>query len=959
MSIGGIKMAENNLNHEQEARRSAGRSQGRRQAGSDSRVARRQKKKRPLVATVFLRIFQVLGTLVLIGVVTTAFLACYAAVYIRTAVLPNATLELSAFTLNENSVIYYYDENGQAQELETLVGLENQEWVDLEDIPQDLRNAVVAIEDHRFYEHNGVDWYRTAFAFVNMFLGMRNTFGGSTLTQQLIKNLTQYDDVTVTRKISEIFTALDVEKNYSKDDILELYLNVIYLGNGCRGVQAASNYYFGKDVSDLTLAECASLAGITNNPSLYSPNAQLNVTRYKCLECGTYSLTNDEPCDNEKCGAEHYGPAEVWNGREYNKARQELILERMADPEISAEGAYITQEQCEAAQAQTLVFTWDDAYTGDEDQEGTETEENSNVNSWYVDAVISELLDYFVNEQGMSSSAATRMIYSGGLRIYTPFDPSVQAKVDQIYENWDASRYISSTGQELASAITIVDNEYGYVVAMSGDLGEKEVNRGWNNAMATRQPGSSIKPLSVYAPALEMGLITPATVLDDSPVQLLNGNVWPLNLPRGYKGLTTVLEGVYRSVNTIATRTLQMVSLEASYQFLEERFGITSLEPGYYNNAGDWKTDLDYSPLAMGGLTHGVSTFEMAAAFATFPRGGNYTAPTTFLLVEDMDGNVVVDHNPSTTQVIKDTTAYYINSMLNTATTNVSGATATGARIPGQTIAGKTGTSDNSFNYWFAGYTTHYTAAVWSGYPQYDEIVNNQWGNPSVYLWREVMTLVHEGLPQEDFPNPGGQQAYSICMDCGNLAVADMCGADIRGSRIQTFYLFPGDAPTEYCTCHVPVTICTECPVLDENGEETGLYMLAGEHCPEESVKTVYMVDYVRDEVGSSVSVGDEYALMSIYEKLFPTEEERVCTVHDGRPYDPEDFDIFDPETWPTEQEWPGFDPEDETTWPNYEPPVDPSHPVEPSFPVEPSMPVEPTPDVEPEPSPVTTGPGI
>ena len=923
-------MAENNHNYD--AARRGAQPQGRRRAQEGNRGGDRPRKKRSTAATVFLRIFQVLGTLLLIGVVTGAFLSCYAAVYIKTAVLPNATLDLSAYTLNENSVIYYYDDSGQARELTTLVGSQNQEWVDLEDIPDDLKNAVVAIEDRRFYQHNGVDWYRTAGAFVNMFLGMRNTFGGSTITQQLIKNLTQYDDVTVTRKISEIFTALYVEDHYSKDDILELYLNVIFLGNGCYGVQAASEFYFGKPVSELTLAECASLAGITNNPSLYSPNAQLNVTRYPCLECGTYSLTNDEPCSY--CGAENYGPAEIWTGREYNKARQELILQQMSDPEISENGAYITQAEYEAAVAQPLVFTWDDAYTGDAvvNEDGTpvvEEEDNSNINSWYVDAVISELINHLVEEEGMSERAATQMVYSGGLRIYTPFDPDVQASVDQIYQNWDSSYYISNTGQEISSAITIVDNTTGYVVAMAGDLGEKEVNRGWNNAMATRQPGSSIKPISVYAPALDMGLITPATVLDDSPVELRNGNIWPLNLPREYAGLTTVLQGVVVSKNTIATRVLQMVTPEESFRFLEEQFGITSLEEGYYNSAGDWKTDYDYSPLAMGGLTHGVSTFEMAAAFATFPRGGSYTAPTTFLLVEDVDGNVVVDNTPETKQAIKDTTAYYINSMLTSAATS---GTATGARISGQLVAGKTGTTDNAFNYYFAGYTAHYTAAVWTGYPQYDEVVNNRQGNPSVYLWREVMTLVHEGLERQEFPNPGGQRAYSICMDCGNLAIED-CQNDSRGNRAQSFYLFPGDAPGEYCVCHVPVTICLDCPVLDANGEETGLYMLAGEHCPEESVRTIFMVEYNRELISESVSIGDEYALISIYERLFPNEEDRYCTTHDGNSEDP------DPE--PSES---GEIP------PSGEPSPDP----------DPGVSDEPIPSVEPEPTPsVPPDPGI
>lgn len=909
---------------------------------SSARGGRQARGKRSPAATVALRILQALGTLLLIGVVTGGFLACYAAVYIRTAVLPNATLNLEAYTLNENSVIYYYDDAGQAQELSTLVGSQNQEWVDLADIPQDLQDAVVAIEDRRFYQHDGVDWYRTAGAFVNMFLGMRNTFGGSTLTQQLIKNLTQYDDVTVTRKISEIFTALYVEDHYTKQDILELYLNVIYLGNGCFGVQAASEFYFGKPVSQLTLAECASLAGITNNPSLYSPNAQLNITRYPCLECGNFSLSNEEPCDY--CGAENYGPAEIWGGREYNKARQELILGEMMDEDGSNGVSYITREEYDAAVAQPLVFTWDENYGGQLPEQGEDAQsetEGGNVNSWYVDAVITELIRYLVEEEGMAERAATQMVYSGGLRIYTPYDPDVQASVDQIFESWDASRYISRTGQELSSAITIIDNTTGYVVAMSGDLGEKEVNRGWNNAMATRQPGSSIKPISVYAPGLEMGLITPATVLDDTPIQILDGQIWPLNLPRGYSGLYTVLRGVIESKNTIATRVLQMVTPEASYQFLEERFGITTLEPGYYDSAGEWKTDYGAGPLAMGGMTRGVSTFEMAAAFATFPRGGTYTAPTTFLLVEDMDGNVVVDHTPEDNEsALKDTTAYYINNMLSNA---VASGTGTGARISGQLVAGKTGTSDNSYNFWFAGYTGHYTAAVWSGYPQYNEVVNDTWGNPSVYLWREVMTLVHQGLERQEFPDPGGQRAYSICMDCGNLATAD-CQNDSRGNRAQTFYLFPGDAPGEYCTCHVPVSVCLDCPVLDAEGNETGLYLLAGEFCPEESVRTIFMVEYDRQLVSSSVSVGDEYAMISIYEKLFPTEEERVCTVHNAENQEPggEDEDpAASGEIPPSESPEPGASQSPQISLP---PQPSASLPPQPSA----SLPPQPTPEPEP-----------
>ena len=325
--------------------------------GSSHQPRKKAPTKRSEIA---LRVGKVLGTLLLIGIVTSAFMACYAAVYITNVIIPEAKLDLSAYTINENSVIKYEDDNGQLVELQTLVGAENRQWVDYDEIPQDLVNAVVAVEDKRFWEHNGVDWYRTAGAFVNMFIGMRNTFGGSTLTQQLVKNITDYDDVTVKRKILEIFTALELEKNYTKEDIITYYLNEIFLGQGCYGVQSASQMYFGKDVSELSLAECASLAGITNNPSLYSPYSTLEVTRYKCTNCGEYSLTKDDVCS--ECGAKNsFDEGTVWTARDYNKARQELILDQMTKVDVLGDKA-ISKEAAEQAKAEELVFRsdWDD-----------------------------------------------------------------------------------------------------------------------------------------------------------------------------------------------------------------------------------------------------------------------------------------------------------------------------------------------------------------------------------------------------------------------------------------------------------------------------------------------------------------------------------------------------------------------------------------------------------------------
>ena len=847
-------------------------SSGDRRAQQNKRKSGRRRR-RPLVVTLLVRIFQAIGTLILIGAVTASFAACYAAVYVKTAVMPEATLDLTTFTLSENSVIYYYDDHGNPVEWVTLVGSENREWVDYENIPQDLIDAFVAIEDTRFWQHQGVDWYRTAGAFVNMFLGMRDTFGGSTITQQLVKNMTEYDDVTVKRKITEIFTALDVENRYKKEEILEHYLNWIYFGNGCYGVQAAAEFYFDKDVTELTLAECASMAGITNNPSMYSPNAVLSVPHYRCKTCQSnglniYSLKGEEPCD--RCGELNYGPEEIWTGREYNKYRQTVILGQMVKEDCEYPGPYITQAEYDAAVSEPLVFSWDKEDTGEEDEE-----ENKVVYPWYVDAVISEVITDLMESTGMNREVVTNMVYSGGLKIYVPYDPDIQAKVDQIYNDRANLDYTSKTGQQMSSAITVIDNSTGYVVAIAGDMGEKELNRGWNNALSRQQPGSSIKPLSVYSPALEFGLITPITVYDDNPLLLENGEgeeddvAWPVNSPLGWRGLTVIQDAIARSVNTIAVRVLMDVTPQASFDFVQDRYGI-DLEEGRWVGE-EWKSDIDRSPMSMGGLTNGVSTFEMAAAYATFPRNGGYTEPTTYLRIEDIDGHLILDNTPETSYVIKESTAYYINSMLTEA---VRVGTGTRAKIEGQIVAGKTGTTSNKFDLYFSGYTNYYTAAVWTGYP-YDEAMNIS-GNPSVTLWQKVMALIHEGLEEAPFVTPDNLGECSICIDCGKLA-SSVCEMDVRGSRVKTFTLIRDDIPKEYCDCHMTVTVCTDCPTYDNDGKLTGTYLLAGSYCPAESLKEVSVVNYVRQLAKEGVEVRDYFALLSYYDTL---EIGSTCTVH-------------------------------------------------------------------------------
>ncbi len=832
-------------------------------------VRKKRRRRRPLALTVLLRISQTIGTLILVVVLTGSLVCCYGAIYIKTVIMPNSELDMTAYTMAENTVIYYYDDNGEPVELDTLSGAENRERVSYEDIPQDLIDAFVAIEDKRFWQHDGVDWYRTAGAMVNMFFGMKNTFGGSTITQQLIKNVTEYDDGNVKRKVVEIFTALELENTYKKEDIITWYLNEIYLGSNCYGVQAAAETYFGKHVSELTLAECASLAGITNNPSLYGPYSTVETLRHQCENpaCLVWSSASEDVCST--CGGTEFGEDELWDAHRWNKERQKTILKAMAS-EDNPNGAYITQEEWDAALAEELVFARDRTDTEVETEEVVETQTASNIHSWYVDAVVSEVISDLMEKYGWSESYAKELVYSGGLRIYVPYDPDVQAKVDQVYTDRSNLNYVSKTGQLLSSAITVVDNSTGYVVAMSGDVGEKTYNRAWNNALANRQPGSSIKPLAVYSPALEMGLITPASVVDDNP-RLLGENAWPVNSFGEWRGLTTVMKGVVNSVNTIAVGVLEMVTPELSYEFMTENYGITSLTDGTVIN-GQVKSDVTIASLSMGGLTNGVSTFEMAAAYATFPRNGAYTEPTTYLLVKNMNGEVLLNNTPKTEFVIKESTAYYINQMLTEAVESSSG-TGRRARIEGLTVAGKTGTTSNKYDLWFCGYTPYYTAAVWTGYPNNEYIDAT---NPSVTLWKAVMELVHEDLDGSvGFYEPDDLVDVTVCMDCGKLAAED-CKNDLRGNRTQTFTLMKSDKPTDYCVCHVPVIICTESPILDASGKKTGAYYQATEYCPESCRKEVSMVDYDRVLATEEVVVVDFYAHLSVYNGL----ESVFCPVH-------------------------------------------------------------------------------
>ena len=671
---------------------------------------KRPRRQRSTAATVAVTIGKVVGTLLLIGIITAVILICFAARYIQTVIIPQAHIEAN-FVMDQTSIIYYEDPNtGEYVEHLSLHGDENRILVDYEDIPEDMIKATVAIEDRTFWRHHGVNWRRTLYGVILMFTG-QDIQGGSTITQQLIKNFTGYDDVTVKRKIQEIFTALDFEKNYSKEQILEWYLNYIYLGDTCSGVATAAEHYFGKDLSELSLAECASIISITNNPTIYGPNSNVR-------------MTNED--------------GEVTTGRERNKQRQELVLWTMWDQGI------ITEEEYQAAVAEELVFVSD-----------VDEEEPATIYNWYDEQVITDVMNDLMEQYGYSELVASDMVYSGGLRIYACVDQNVQSIVESVYSDRSNLELTSNSGQEIQSAIVIVDPE-GNIVGLAGALGDKTTNRGWNYASRSRrQPGSSIKPLSVYAPALEAGLITPASVFDDYPVQVLGGSAWPLNNPQTYRGLVTVADALRVSSNPAAVRVLQMLGFENSFNFMQDNFHI-DLEEGLEVN-GEIKNDLGSSQLALGGLTNGVRVIDMAAAYSVFPRDGLYIESRTYTQVtriaEDGTEEVILDNTSREPEaVLSSETTYYINDMLKDVVTGGNGATGTAAQISGMTVAGKTGSTNSNTDRWFVGYTPYYTTAVWVGY-EYNERVTAS-GNPAAQLWKKVMAPIHQGLENKSFSKP-------------------------------------------------------------------------------------------------------------------------------------------------------------------------------------------------------------
>ena len=744
--------------------------------------------------TFWKRLGKVFGTLVLTGFLTLLVFLCIFAIYIKKDLSEQVDFSVEGFALDQTSVIYYQDrETGRWKELKKLYSSENRVWVGLEEIPVNLKNACVAIEDKRFNDHSGVDWIRSARAGVDLFMGNKSLYGASTITQQLIKNLTHDDEITVRRKLLEILRALDFEDQYSKDDILEWYLNIIPLGQGCYGVQAASEVYFGKDVEDLSLAECASLIGITNNPSLYDP---------------------------------YINP-------ENNKERQQIILREMLDQGM------ISKNQYNKALEEELVLV----NTSGED-------DGTSYFSYFEDQVVNDVVYDLMEKTGYDYKVALRMLQTGGYKIYCTIDPAVQAKVDEIYE--DLSKIPdTASSQQLESAIVITDNETGDIVALAGGVGKKTGSLLFNNAtQAYLQPGSIIKPITTYAPALENGLITPITVYDDTPHQFTNEYAWPKNSDEKYRGLSSVNDAMCLSLNTVAVKIVAELGIEQSFNFAQQRFGLELLEERVTSN-GSVLTDLSLSALALGGLNSGVTVRDMAAAYTVFPNNGLYREARTYTQVLDSNGQVVLDNGQDSNQAINQKTAWYSTYMMMNTVTDGTGA---GAKLSDMQVAGKTGTTSDDKDKWFAGFTPYYTGVVWCGYSYPEEIIlTNSTENPAVYLWHEVMEGVHADLEYAQFRKPTDVITVSYCYDSGLLAT-DACRKDPRGDRTVSAELYSEDVPTQSCNVHRMVDMCGESKHV------------AGKYCGQVEGNTIYkqsMLNIVRGFPTPGIVVEDQEFVVS------------------------------------------------------------------------------------------------
>ena len=669
------------------------------------------KRKRPLIARMLLMGTKIFVSVGLVFVITMSIVLVSLTIYVMRNVDTNSDIDLKHIDYSNTSIIYSVDKDGNETELAKISDGEKRIWVKLADIPQHVQDAYVYTEDERFFEHDGVDWKRTFGAFLNMFMHFWDVdAGGSTITQQVVKNLTGEKDKKIERKIQEIFRSMSLEAQFSKKDILQTYLNVIHMGYNSGGVAAGAKLYFNKDVSQLTIAEAASLAGMTRNPGSMNPIA-----------------------DPKK-----------------NKVRRDYTLGKMY------EFGAITKEQYDEAIATEIVVNKGIIFS----------DEGSGVNSWFVDACINDVVDGLVEQKGMTAEQAEASIKSGGYRIYATVDVELQKKLESKY--LDDSTFFSNSNDLPQSAAVVLDYN-GNMLACVGGRGAKTESRGFNRAtQAERSPGSAMKPIAVYAPAIDYDHVTYSTFIEDKTIRVPNDDGkminWPNNYGKAHFGTLTVAKALERSGNTFPVQILQnRLSIPRSLEFLSDKVGITTLDPVH-----------DIGPsMCLGILRTGIKLDELAASYEPFGGTGRFTPAHTYTKVINPVGDTILEAPQETIAMAADS-ASVMNKMLQQVVEGSNG-TAKKAKLSNTLVVGKTGTSDDNKDWNFVGLTPNFIMALRLGYDQGRSIDGKVY--PAEQVWANVARSLVAGMEKKTFPLSKDMLARQYCTGTGYLAGENCPGA--------------------------------------------------------------------------------------------------------------------------------------------------------------------------------------
>ncbi|MBQ7760739.1 MAG: PBP1A family penicillin-binding protein [Clostridia bacterium] len=680
--------------------------------------------------------------------------------------------------------IYYFDKDDRRSREGTPHELKDEElfmhkhdWISIDKIPKNLINAFVAIEDKRFYEHKGVDWARTSKAILNyLFKLEEKSFGGSSITQQLVKNVTGNNETTIKRKIDEIIKALDLEKKASKREILEYYLNVVYLGENCYGVATASEVYFNKDISNLSLKECAMLASIVKGPSIYNPHTNL---------------------DN-------------------NLNRSLLVLNALK------EQGYIDDNEYKNAINENVEIN-----------PNIENISHTGIYSWFTEALLKQVSEDLSKKYNIAVDTAKKEILKGGYRIYSTIDPEIQHNLENIYKNYPL--YIQMQGGKYPeSACVIIDPKTSDVLALIGGIGDKKANMIFNRATdAKRPPGSVLKPLSVYAPSIDLKLINYATVFDDTPLALKKG-YWPKNSPNRYRGLVPVYYAVEHSINTVAVKALQKLGIKESFNYLDNLM-ITY----------DKERDYNESSLALGQLTNGETLLNITNAYSIFANDGKLSNPKTYLYVTDYEGNVILENENDEREVITKETAFIMTKILQGVVNNGTAKNISNKNLVN--VAGKTGTSSNNEDKWFVGYTNDYVLGVRVGFDTPNPIYCNI--NPATIIFDEMIKRIYSDTVKQEEEIPYEIIERDFCFDSGML-YSNSCTIDLRGTRVVHGYFTRDNMPSRNCDMHKTVYVT-------EDGK------ISNRILPFWKKRKVSLLDYERDEYKDLIIEDNEYLIKS------------------------------------------------------------------------------------------------